>query len=404
MTQQNDEPRAIEGEEVLDVSENVNVLATLNRSEIDMQISTAKKYPRSIAQAKRRMTEMATIDTETAKSCGYALKRNDKGKVVWIEGPSIRMAEIAVACWGNLRYGARVIEETERFIVAQGVCHDLENNVYNAIEVRRRITTRDGKKFGDDMVGVTANAACAIAQRNAVFKVIPRAIINPVYQEAMRTAFGDAKTFQSRRENAAAEFKKLDVTIEEILTVLGKPTTGGLEDIDTTDLRRLYGLLTAITDGEATVDQIFRPQTQETPERKSGAERTKDILGTMRGKSPDAQPAGDVAGGGPTVDTGEQGGSRPTGGGEPAKTGNEPSGTSPNVGTWDATRESLIGAAQDAALPEGDLWARVNLWLLSAGAKGKEESKTKPKDRLALIAAVREGRLMSDGKIVETKQ
>jgi hypothetical protein len=56
------------------------------------------------------------------------------------------MAEIAVSCWGNVRYGARVIEETDRFIVAQGVCHDLETNVYNAIEVRRRITGRTGRR------------------------------------------------------------------------------------------------------------------------------------------------------------------------------------------------------------------------------------------------------------------
>ncbi len=252
-----------------------SALAALNRSEIDMQISTAKKYPRSIAKAKRTMIEMATIDEATAKGCGYALKRTDKdGKIAWIEGPSIRMAEIAVSCWGNLRYGARIITEDDRFIVAQGVCHDLENNVYNAMEVRRRITTRNGKKYGDDMIGVTANAACAIAARNAVFKVVPMIIIKSAYAEAMKAAAGDEKTFSARRKNAVVAFQGMGVSTEDVCRVLGKADGAGLEDIDTTDLRRMHGLLTAIQDGDTTLEQVFgdrSPDRQALRDRIDGA-------------------------------------------------------------------------------------------------------------------------------------
>lgn len=247
-------------DEVVDVSDNVNALAMLNKSEIDMQVSTAKRYPRSITKAKSDMLALATIDKETAERCGYALKRTDKdGKIVWIEGPSIRMAEIAVSCWGNLRYGARVIEENDRFVVAQGMCYDLEKNIASSMEVRRRITNRSGRKYSDDMIGTTANAACAIAARNAVFKIIPGAIVRNAYEEAMKVAGGDEKTFTKRRENAVAAFKAVGVTIEEIMVVLGKPD-GGMEDLDAKDLRRLFGLLTAINDGETTADQVFRPE------------------------------------------------------------------------------------------------------------------------------------------------
>jgi recombination protein RecT len=70
----------------------------------------------------------------------------------------------------------------------------------------------------------------------------------------------------------------------------------------------------------------------------------------------------------------------------------------PMVATWDETMMSLNEAAMDANLSETDLRTRVNLWLIAKKAKGKEES-TRVSDRLALVAAVREGRLGSDGKI-----
>jgi hypothetical protein len=263
-------------DEIIDVTPQATALEQLNRGEVDMQISTAKRYPRHIARAKQQMIEMACIDQETARGCGYALKRTDKdGKTVWIEGPSVRMAEIAVCCWGNVRYGARVIEETDKFIVAQGACYDLEKNVYNSIEVRRRITTKYGKKFGDDMVGVTANAACSIASRNAVFKVIPKVIVNEAYHRAMKVAGGDEKTFDSRRKSAVAAFQQLGVKLEELMAVLAK-AGGGLEDIDTTDLRRLHGLLNAIQDGETTVDQVFRPQPMTAEEQNSALKERLD--------------------------------------------------------------------------------------------------------------------------------
>lgn len=396
----------VEGE-VVDVSGDMNALAVLNKSEIDVQVSTAKKFPRSIGLAKRRMVEMATLDEETAKACGYALKRKDKGgKIVWIEGPSIRMAEIAVSCWGNLRYGARVIEETDRFIVAQGVCYDLEANVFNTIEVRRRITDRNGRKYGDDMVGVTANAACAIAQRNAVFKVVPRAIINAAYAAAMAAACGDAKTFTQRRQNAVGEFKKLGVTTEELLAVLGKPT-GGPEDIDTTDLRRLHGLLTAINDGETTVDAVFRPQAAEA-NGNAGADQLNERLKAAAAAKVSSKPVSENQKFEPSEDAIAEKSREMAANGEvpPDVSGHDdgrPEGVAPNVSTWRDTLDRLNEAAQDAGLSPTDLNARVGLWLMHRKLKGKADDviteKTSPADRLALVGAVRTSRLGADGKI-----
>ena len=244
----------VEGEVVEATEVAGTALATIMKAEIDTQITTAQAYPRSITSAKNEMLDMVKINADIAASCGYALARSGKR----IVGPSVRLAEIAAECWGNIRVGARVIEVTQKEIVAQGFCHDVQKNVMVTMEVRRRITNKEGRRFSDDMVIVTANAACAIAKRNAIFNVVPRSIIDVVYAEAMKTASGGDKPIGERRKSALDAFAKLGVTKTEVMTVLDKPA-GGAEDIAGEDLEFLRGLLVAIKDGEQTVDEIFRP-------------------------------------------------------------------------------------------------------------------------------------------------
>jgi hypothetical protein len=164
-------------------------LESIERANVDMQISTAKKYPRSLALVKGRMMDLATLDQETAESCFYKLNRQGKS----IEGPSIRLAEIAASSFGNIRYGARVISNDGKKITAQGFSHDLETNVYCAVEISRRITNRDGMTYSEDMQVVTGNAACAIALRNAMFKVVPFALVKPIYEAANRLPSATSK-------------------------------------------------------------------------------------------------------------------------------------------------------------------------------------------------------------------
>ncbi len=144
-------------------------LELIQRAEIDLQISTAKKYPRDLARVKSKMISFATLDEETAESCFYTLPRDGKT----IQGPTVRLAEIAVACYTNLRAASRIISNDGRVITSQAACHDLENNTLISVEVQRRITTKQGKTYSEEMQVTAGNAANAIAFRNAVFKVVP---------------------------------------------------------------------------------------------------------------------------------------------------------------------------------------------------------------------------------------
>lgn len=233
-----------------------SALEALNRSEIEQQITTARKYPRSITAFRNRAIQMATVDEETASSCEYRLKRRgENGEQKIISGPSVRMAEIVGAAYGNLRAGARIIDVGEREVTAQGMAHDLENNTAYQVEVRRRITTRSGNRYGDDMILMTCNAACSIALRNAIFKAVPLALAKPIMQAAQRTALGDEKTFKARCAAAFEAFKELGVTEEQLYAKLGRK---GHADLTVEDLRELHGLMTAIRDNEASLDEEFR--------------------------------------------------------------------------------------------------------------------------------------------------
>ena len=229
-------------------------------AEIESQIVTAKAYPRNIKVFKEKLMSMANLDQETAEGCYYALPRGGKA----IDGPSIRLAEIALSCYQNCVAEADVLNEDGKFIYAQGQCRDLENNVSVRVKVRRRITYKNGERFNDDMIAVTANAACAIALRNAIFKIVPGAYLKPVFDKCKKTAVGDAKSLANKRAEVIARLMKFGVTKERILNVINRKSS---DEVTFDDVAILIGLGTAIKDGDTTVEEAFPEKFKEAKER-----------------------------------------------------------------------------------------------------------------------------------------
>jgi hypothetical protein len=235
--------------EVIEVAD-TGALEALNRSEHDIKVTTAKKYPRSMRAFKNSALEMATLDENIAASCFYVLPRGG-GK---IEGPSVRLAEILGSAYGNVSFGSRIVACDSSWITAQGVCYDYEKNVSACIEVRRRITDKNGNKFKDDMIQVTGRAACSIALREAIFKVIPRALWNDVYEQSRTTSVGKGKTMQQMRVDCMAAWKKAGADEKQLLDFFGLK---GIEDVTMEHLIELRGMWTAMKDEGIGVDRIL---------------------------------------------------------------------------------------------------------------------------------------------------
>lgn len=254
--------------------------AAAGGAEIERQVATAKMYPRSIERFRKTVTALATLNEEVASQCLYAMPRG--GKV--IEGPSIRFAEIVVASWGNCRVASQVVGEDGSFVKAQGLFWDLETNAAIGFEVRRpivyskthKIERLRGQRFDDDMIGVTGNAASAIARRNATLGGIPKALWWDLYLQAKAAAVGDVQTLASRRAKAIEAFKRFGVTEAQIFATLG---VAGINEIDLDGLAKLRGFLTAIQQEEKDPSEIFaaaetkdaRPERQAPPDTKTDA-------------------------------------------------------------------------------------------------------------------------------------
>lgn len=229
-------------------------LEALNRSEIDIQISTAKKYPRDVATSLNKIVSLATINEGTAEECFYSLRRKGaNGTESVINGPSIRLAEIVAASWGNLRVQAQVIGNDGKFITARGICHDLETNFAASVEVQRRICDKYGKPFSDDMQVVTGNAAAAIAFRNAVFKVVPMSVFSNAVERIKGTAGTDCNLSETRQK-MLKYFASINVTEPMILWYLDIKS---VEEITAEMVTELRGVRQAIKDKMSTPEELF---------------------------------------------------------------------------------------------------------------------------------------------------
>lgn len=260
--------------EVVDVS----VVEQLTRGEVDMQVATANRYPRSIDTFKKKALTMATKDAETAQSCFYVLPRGGKK----IEGPSVRLAEIVAASYKNLRCETRVVGVAEKTVTAQATVWDMENNVLMRCETSRRITDKTGKRYSDDMIVMTGNAAASIALRNAIWKVVPFAHVKPIYEQCKRVALG-GKGVDQAKQDWLNYFKKNGVSNSRVLAMLGK---GHIDDMDLDDVSTLQGIVTALDESSTSIDEVFPPERP--AEGNFGF--TKKAKDAKKAKTPQAEP------------------------------------------------------------------------------------------------------------------
>lgn len=241
----------------------------LARAEIDTQVATAKKYPRSIKVAMDNIISLATLDEQTALECIYALKRGGKP----LRGPSIRLAEIIASQWGNCRDAATVItiDRVNKMIVAEGAFHDLETNRATKATVQRRISGKDGRLFSDDMIVVTGNAACSIARRNAILAGVPKGIWRRAQEECERVIRKDVKTLVESREAALKALAHFNLSPDQIFKLM---EVEGIDDLNLDDVATLRVIYASLKNGEQTVEELLRQIEPEKPARVTAATAT----------------------------------------------------------------------------------------------------------------------------------
>jgi hypothetical protein len=247
-------------------SSGIEVFEAQERASIDIQVSTAKRYPRDLRKVRDNSVLIATMNKETAESCRYAKPVGGKS----VTGASVHLARIICQQYGNIRVQQRIKQIDQRSVVAEAVAFDMETNYAVCVEARRSIIDSKGHRYTDSVIETNAMAILAIAERNAILKVIPKAIIDVVYKEAFNCAFGDlsdSTKLLKERQRILNLFKK-DYAMSEadVMECLGVKAVEAIEAEQIADLR---GYMQALKDKEMTVEELLvRNKSKKTVEDK----------------------------------------------------------------------------------------------------------------------------------------
>lgn len=252
----------------------------LETAVIDRQIATARRFPRDYTTFLARAKTMIGEDKDLAGKMGYSVERGGKTLV----GPSVRLAEIAIREWGNAR--VEIVEEEPapgaRFVRVYATAIDLESNLGIRIPKIRRITDREGRRFSDDMIAVTTNAAVSIAYRDAAFKLVPKVFIDDLYRHAMEVSAGDVADMPTARKLCLKAWADVGVPEARIFATL---RIEGIDGITIEHLGALRPIFQKVKLGELKASEVFvAPKGEESEEDVTRAQKLASRLkGTAAG-------------------------------------------------------------------------------------------------------------------------
>lgn len=222
------------------------------KTEIESAIIVAKRFPRDEAGAYTRI--MRSCDRASfAEGARYAFPRGG----ATVTGPSVQLARELARCWGNVRYGLRMVDVTEDQVHIRGYALDLESNNY--VEVEDRFARLVQRKQNGRTVWVSpderdlrelVNRRGAICIRNAILQLLPPDVIDDAVRAAEATirkaASGELKQDrQAAIRRLALAFDGLGVTTEMLTDHLGHD----LDLITEEELADLRGVYASIRDG-----------------------------------------------------------------------------------------------------------------------------------------------------------
>jgi hypothetical protein len=212
---------------------------------LDKRIATARQWPRSISRFKQEAIGLLQNDIDTAMSAEYS-KPVGGGSV---RGPSVRLAELACLCWGNIEVEIAEPIVSEVSVTVTAYAWDLEKNIRVPGIATASILTKAGARYPQHMVETTVIAVASKARRNAILAAIPRTYINDLLEAAKEVASKHSKPLEQVRSEMAAFFaRSYNVQLEQLLEYL---QVKGLEDITTENVEELRAVVAALKEGES---------------------------------------------------------------------------------------------------------------------------------------------------------
>jgi hypothetical protein len=251
-------------------------------AEIQARTIVALQRPRNLDMVRQRLLAECRRP-EFAKSARYAIPRGkdrETGRPKFIEGLSIRFAEAAQRCMGNLDTASSIIYDDSRKMILHVTCTDLESNTtYSTEVVVPKTVEKSWLKKGQQPLGQRVNSngevvylvegtEAEIAQQAAAMRskeirtLILRHLPGDIKEEAERLCIRTAADEDSRDPSAARRvlfdaFFEIGVPADQLRQYVGH----GNSALAPSELEELRAVYAAIRDGEITWTEALANKT-----------------------------------------------------------------------------------------------------------------------------------------------
>lgn len=283
--------------------------ASKERAEIESAIIIAKKMPRNDQEAWQRVNKSCQRPA-FAEAATYCFPRGGND----VTGPSVDLARELARCWGNVRFGLRILRDDDTSRLIQGWAWDLETNMkVEAEDAFEKLIQRKNKKTNvtewiepdeRDLRELT-NRRGAILVRNCILQMVPKDMVEDALYQCNKTL--QSKTAadpDAARKRLMSDFGSINVTVSMIEGVLGHPFDQSSPK-ELADLRAAYNSIAA---GNSTWQEYAKSnEPAESPkpdinEQLAKQQKAQEQATTGAGAQPDepkSPPSEAPAGGGP---------------------------------------------------------------------------------------------------------
>lgn len=272
----------------------VSAVASQAVAYVQARYAIAQKYPRDWDGVRVKLLK----ECKRPRFAAVALYNKPIGE--GIIGPSIRFAEAAMRCMGNLQPSATIIYDDERKRILRVAVMDLENNLTYEKDVtitktvERKKLPRNTVPLGtrlnsygdtvyilpgtDDDILNKENALVSKALRTAGLRHLPGDILDEALDVIDATNRSDAAADpDAARKKLIDAFAGLNIEPAQLVAYLGH-ALGQTTPAEITELRALYQ---ALRDGETTWQEVMDTKADNEP-RETKSTRTAEKLKERR--------------------------------------------------------------------------------------------------------------------------
>lgn len=255
-------------------------------AEVQGAILLAKKFPRDRVAAVDAILQECTRPS-LAEGALYSYSRGGSE----VTGPSIRLAETAAQCWGNMQFGVRELEQRRGESTVEAFAWDMQSNtrqvkVFQVAHIRH--TRKGSYKLEDprDIYELVANQG-ARRLRACILGVIPGDVIEAAVRQCEETLQASADTGPEAMKRLVESFATHGVTKEQI----EKRIQRRLDKIQPAQVVHLRKIYASIRDGMSAPASWFETTASATePAKPSLKDKVRQKVAKEEPAPPDEAP------------------------------------------------------------------------------------------------------------------